>query len=78
MKTVSKDQLEPTVLRYFQEVETTGQTLVVNDDGQAVLEIRPISSGNKSTAEVLAAYRNAGPSQLPSEEELLAPVVAIW
>jgi len=76
MKTVSKGKLKAKMLEYFREVERTGETLVVTDHGQAVLEIRPLIGKKFKTAqEVLDWYdKGSGPGILPDEEELMKPL----
>jgi antitoxin (DNA-binding transcriptional repressor) of toxin-antitoxin stability system len=72
---VSKGKLKSKMLEYFREVERTGEPLVVTDHGREVLEIRPLTKKQMTTAEVLAFYRSgATASFLPSEEELLRPL----
>ena len=74
MSEVPKGKFKAKALSYFRQIEETGEPLIVSDHGQAVLEIRPLKPQKATTSAVLAAYRSAGPSRLPSEAELLAPV----
>ena len=85
--TVSKDKLKADMLRYFREVETTGEPLMVTDQGREVLEVRPVKKrgdaeetpeerrirSRERTLQVLREYAAAGPSELPSAEELMKP-----
>ena len=85
--TVSKDKLKADMLRYFREVETTGEPLMVTDQGREVLEVRPVKKrgdaeetpeerrikSRERTLRMLREYAAAGPSELPSEEELMKP-----
>lgn len=73
MKTVSKGKLKAKMLEYFREVEATGEPLVVTDHGREVLEVRPVTS-NDRTVEVLREYASAGTSKLPSAEEVMKPL----
>jgi prevent-host-death family protein len=41
VKKISKSQFKPHALRYFREVEDTGQDLVITDRGTPVLRITP-------------------------------------
>lgn len=41
MKKISKSRFKPHALRYFREVEETGQDIVITDRGTPVLRITP-------------------------------------
>lgn len=41
-RTISKDQLQTTMLKVFRELETTGDELIVTEHGRPVLKIVPI------------------------------------
>ena len=41
MKKISKSQFKPHALRYFREVQETGQELIITDRGQPVLKVMP-------------------------------------
>lgn len=70
---ISKGKLKGKMLEYFRQVEETGETLIVTDRGREVLEIKALKP-KANVTEVLSRLREkARLTQLPDEEELMAP-----
>lgn len=74
MKTVSKGKLKAKMLKYFREVEVTGEPLIVTDRGREVLEVHP--TVRKANTKVLMAELRAlaKPSTEIDEKALLEPL----
>jgi len=53
---ISKSKFKPSALKYFREVQQTGQALIITDRGKPVLKILPYS---ENPSEVLKVLRNA-------------------
>ncbi|HEX9734473.1 MAG TPA: type II toxin-antitoxin system Phd/YefM family antitoxin [Thermoanaerobaculia bacterium] len=50
MQTVSKTQFKAQVLQYFQQVERTGQEVVITDRGRPVVRMVPFESPDPEAA----------------------------
>ncbi len=74
MKTVSKGELQAKMLEYFREVEVTGETIIVTDQGKRVLEVRPATSKNHAKTLMAELRALAKPTAEISEGELLEPL----
>jgi prevent-host-death family protein len=58
---VSKTVFKAKALEYFRRVESTGETLIITDHGQPMVEIRPIPkmSQAEKTKEILESLRGS-------------------
>jgi prevent-host-death family protein len=54
-KMISKSQFKPHALKYFREVEKTGQEIIISDRGKPVLKIIPYT---ENPEEALKALRD--------------------
>ncbi len=52
-QTVSKSKFKPQALKYFRNIQETGQELVITDHGKPVLKISPFSEDSQSILEEL-------------------------
>ena len=57
MNTVSKSVLKAQMLKYFRQVEQTGQELIVTDHRKPVLKIVPIKQPGLTVGEAFAGLR---------------------
>jgi len=73
VRTVSKNELKEHVLEYFQEIQSTGEPLIITDLGREAWEVRPLKK-HRATSEVLAAYAAGVPSKLPAPDLLMEPL----
>jgi prevent-host-death family protein len=58
MKQISKSQFKAKALELFREVEATGKPLIITDNGEPTLEIRPYVKP-ESAAEILEQLRGS-------------------
>ena len=73
VKTVSKGVLKAQMLAYFREVETSGEALIVTNNGQPVLKVIPYQP-EATVDEVFAGLRG----QLRERRDLLEPTTLEW
>lgn len=72
MKIVSKSALQTRMLEYFQEVEVTGEELIVTSNGQPVLKVapyHPILTVDEVFADVRGKIRYHGDVLEPTTDE---------
>ncbi len=75
MKKVSKSTLKAKMFEYFDEVESTGQSLIVTDFNEPVLVVVPYSA-KKEVSDVFKTWPKEK-AKLP-KEVLLAPCSQDW
>ncbi|GAB3627346.1 hypothetical protein PTE30175_02034 [Pandoraea terrae] len=71
IRTVSKSQFKAKALEYFRQVETSGESIIVTNHGQPVLEVRVYRDTRQNPLETLrgSVLRYVDPT---------APVDAEW
>jgi prevent-host-death family protein len=52
-KMISKSQFKPHALKYFREVEKTGQEIIISDRGKPVLKIVPYTENPEQALKAL-------------------------
>ena len=52
-KMISKSQFKPHALKYFREVEKTGQEIIISDRGKPVLKIIPYTENPEQALKAL-------------------------
>jgi len=72
-KTISKSKLKAKMLEIFRQLESSGQTLIVTDRGEPVLQIVPI----KAKDSVLAIFGDVQ-GQVSYLEDIDTPSLAEW
>jgi antitoxin (DNA-binding transcriptional repressor) of toxin-antitoxin stability system len=75
-RTISKDQLQATMLEVFRELETTGDELIVTEYGRPVLKIVPIQPNlpKRSIQEIFGDVQG----QVVFLEDMDAPTIDEW
>lgn len=68
---VSKSEFEAKVLELFQQVESSGESVIVTDCGKPVLEVRPYRGMERNALEVLRGtlLRYDNPTTSIAEDE---------
>lgn len=68
---VSKSQFKARALEFFRHVEASGESVVVTDQGQPKLEVRPYKSSARSPLDVLrgSVLRFDNPTAPVSEDD---------
>jgi prevent-host-death family protein len=74
MASVPKSALEGKMLEYLQQVEDTGEELVVTDNGRPVVKVVPIRRARASAATLFGDVRG----RVVYHEDILAPVTDDW
>ncbi|HEX4421331.1 MAG TPA: type II toxin-antitoxin system prevent-host-death family antitoxin [Kofleriaceae bacterium] len=73
MASVPKSALEGKMLEYLQQVEDTGEELVVTDNGRPVVKVVPVRT-RASAATLFGDVRG----RIVYHEDILAPVTDAW
>lgn len=70
-KTVSKSQLKAKALEYFREIEASGETIIITDNGRPTLEIRRYQQPVRDPFEVLrgSVLRYDDPTEPVGEDD---------
>ncbi|MER2535440.1 MAG: type II toxin-antitoxin system Phd/YefM family antitoxin [Rhizobiaceae bacterium] len=50
---ISKSKFKAKALEYFRQIETTGEPVIITDNGKPTLEIRPVASDKRDPFEIL-------------------------
>ena len=53
MHTISKSEFKPKALKYFREIQESGQELIITDHGKPVLKISPYHQDAKTVLKEL-------------------------
>ncbi len=52
-QTISKSQFKPQALKYFRNIQASGQELIITDHGKPVLKISPFTEDSQTVLEEL-------------------------
>lgn len=71
-KEVTKAQFKANALKYLRQVETTGESIVITDNGQPALELRRYKFGKPTLTEAVSHEGGLGPAfkllgEMPSD-----------
>jgi antitoxin (DNA-binding transcriptional repressor) of toxin-antitoxin stability system len=50
---ISKSRFKAKALEYFRQIETTGEPVIITDNGKPTLEIRPVAPDKRDPFEIL-------------------------
>jgi antitoxin (DNA-binding transcriptional repressor) of toxin-antitoxin stability system len=70
---VSKTLFKAKALKYFRQVETTGEPLIITDRGHPTLELRPLKPSPTRTKPSKSWNNSAGRSSITKTPSNLSP-----